>query len=194
MAHLTVQYSEDGRVAYFNDLRFLKEEDRGYYKCSKLLDGHRKRLHVVVWEHFNGPKPEGYDIHHIDGDKDNNEIDNLFCITSSEHRRYHYLHMTEEHRQKLIDNNSWQYTEEGRAWHAEVRSAAWEKVEAKEQVCSHCGKTFLSRRSYAEGANRFCGTKCCSAVSNAKKKARKELAKQQKTSAESRELEGASKC
>ena len=169
MKKLTVEYDLDSKVAYFNGLRFVKDEKKGYYQCTRLLDGHRKRLHVVVWEHFNGPKPEGYDIHHIDGDKDNNEIDNLFCITRIEHRRYHYFHMTEEHRQKFIDNNAWQYTEEGREWHAQARREAWEKVEMKEYVCTHCGTIFTSRRNYGKKTNRYCSKQCKNAQRYVKK-------------------------
>lgn len=42
-------------------------------------------LHHYVWEKYNGPRPKGYDIHHRDGNKRNNDISNLECITHSEH-------------------------------------------------------------------------------------------------------------
>lgn len=43
--------------------------------------------HRIVWEGVNGPIPEGYDIHHIDGDTYNNDIDNLECMLHAEHAR-----------------------------------------------------------------------------------------------------------
>lgn len=45
--------------------------------------------HVYVWEQANGPKPEGCDIHHIDGDGQNNALENLVCLTKSEHKQLH---------------------------------------------------------------------------------------------------------
>ena len=45
--------------------------------------------HVVVWEQAHGPKPEGYDIHHIDGNGKNNALENLVCLTKSEHKLLH---------------------------------------------------------------------------------------------------------
>lgn len=41
--------------------------------------------HRLVWEAVNGPVPEGYDIHHIDGDTYNNDINNLECLTHADH-------------------------------------------------------------------------------------------------------------
>ena len=41
--------------------------------------------HRLVWEAVNGEVPEGYDIHHIDGDTYNNDCDNLECLSHSDH-------------------------------------------------------------------------------------------------------------
>ena len=41
--------------------------------------------HRLVWEAVNGPVPDGYDIHHIDGDTYNNDVDNLECLSHSDH-------------------------------------------------------------------------------------------------------------
>ena len=54
----------------------------GYYGCTK---GKRGFLHRAVWEHNNGKIGKGWDVHHIDGDKTNNAIENLELYTKSEH-------------------------------------------------------------------------------------------------------------
>ena len=54
-----------------------------------VVNGKTKLEHVHVWEQANGPKPEGCDIHHIDGDGQNNALENLVCLTKSEHKRLH---------------------------------------------------------------------------------------------------------
>lgn len=42
-----------------------------------------------IWVKINGNKPYGYHIHHIDGDKDNNDIDNLICVSPRMHYEIH---------------------------------------------------------------------------------------------------------
>jgi hypothetical protein len=47
-----------------------------------------------VWEEANGPIPRdlngiSYEIHHIDGNKHNNDISNLLCVTVQEHYNIH---------------------------------------------------------------------------------------------------------
>ena len=55
------------------------------------VDGKKVPEHVLVWERAHGPKPQGCDIHHIDGNGKNNALENLECLTKSEHRRLHAM-------------------------------------------------------------------------------------------------------
>ena len=48
--------------------------------------------HHVIWEAANGPIPKGYEIHHIDHDKSNNDLDNLLCLSKSDHQKTHSPH------------------------------------------------------------------------------------------------------
>lgn len=43
-----------------------------------------------VWRAKNGDIPKGYHIHHKDGDFTNNTIENLVCISASEHSKLHW--------------------------------------------------------------------------------------------------------
>jgi hypothetical protein len=43
-------------------------------------------LHVLVAEAFIGDIPDGYEVHHIDGNKQNNIVTNLSVMESHEHR------------------------------------------------------------------------------------------------------------
>lgn len=56
----------------------------GYYGATV---GDRKLMHRYVWEKHNGPIPEGYEVHHIDHDRSNNDISNLEIYTKSDHAR-----------------------------------------------------------------------------------------------------------
>jgi len=46
--------------------------------------GERKRRPRAIWEHHNGSLPKGMIIYHLDGNKDNDAIDNLEAITRAE--------------------------------------------------------------------------------------------------------------
>ncbi len=45
--------------------------------------------HRYVWEQANGPIPDGYDVHHIDGNGHNNDLSNLQLIKHGEHVAMH---------------------------------------------------------------------------------------------------------
>ncbi len=51
--------------------------------------GKMRLAHHVIWEERYGPIPEGHQIHHIDENPKNNDIENLQCLTVSDHQRIH---------------------------------------------------------------------------------------------------------
>jgi len=60
---------------------------KGYALIYK--DGKDTKLHVFIWERAHGKKPEGYEIHHIDGNKANYELSNLMLVSNIDHQRIH---------------------------------------------------------------------------------------------------------
>lgn len=46
-----------------------------------------KMRHVFVYECFHGVVPNGYEIDHIDNNKQNNQLSNLQCLTIAEHHK-----------------------------------------------------------------------------------------------------------
>lgn len=44
-------------------------------------------IHVLLYLAFKGNIPEGYEIDHIDGNPENNSLDNLACVTHVENLR-----------------------------------------------------------------------------------------------------------
>lgn len=114
--------TNNAKVFYFNNLKFVKDDSNGYYRNSKTGD----RLHRVVWTFYNGAIPKGYQVHHLDQNKNNNNIDNLMLLSAKEHMALHGIMQTEQERQKkrdALDNNArplaiiWHGSETGRAWH-----------------------------------------------------------------------------
>ena len=65
-----------------------KPTSKGYIRYRK-KDGKLRMEHCLVWEEHYGEIPEGMQIHHIDGDKTNNDISNLQLVTPLEHKRIH---------------------------------------------------------------------------------------------------------
>lgn len=61
----------------------------GYIRIRK---GTRRSFeHIYIWEQVNGSVPDGYLVHHKDGNKQNNEIANLELMKWGEHTRLHSL-------------------------------------------------------------------------------------------------------
>jgi len=67
----------------------LKNKQRDYFRMN-LTDPRTKLqktvyIHRLVYEHFVGTIPSGYHVHHIDGNKQNDRIDNLVLLTPAQH-------------------------------------------------------------------------------------------------------------
>jgi len=54
------------------------------------LNGRRTYVHRRVWEEHRGPIPAGAVIHHKDGNRLNNRIENLELITNQKRHREHH--------------------------------------------------------------------------------------------------------
>lgn len=163
-----IRYEQDGKFAYFNGLKFTRDNKTGYYLNSTI----RKRLHRYVWEYFNGPIPAGCHIHHKDGDKNNNNIENLVLMKHSRHVSLHGIlnSMDNEWLERARDNmnkkarpaaSKWHGSEEGKEWHRKHYDQMKDKLHAKViKICDYCGKYYdgLPRKT-----DRFCSNKCKSA-------------------------------
>lgn len=69
------------------------ECDDGYGYLTILWNGKRRFVHSVVMMEALGVTelPKGMVVHHIDGDRKNNNINNLALVTDSGHKMIHYL-------------------------------------------------------------------------------------------------------
>lgn len=73
----------------FNGRKYSRKPNGYFYATT----GKRTLLHRDVWEHHNGKMiPEGWDIHHVDENKENNSPENLECLPKSEHTRLYSPH------------------------------------------------------------------------------------------------------
>ncbi len=115
--------------------------------------------HRWVWENHNGPIPENMDIHHVDGNKDNNEIDNLKILSRSDHRKEHWQDPNlREVCMKQLDAArplEWLKSEEGRKAVSEKGKEVWKNRQLHIIVCQHCGL----EKEFKKWA-RFCSKAC----------------------------------
>lgn len=161
-----VSYSDDRKFAYFDGLRFCRDDKTGYYLNATI----HKRLHRYVYEHVNGKIPAGYQVHHIDHDKGNNEPENLELLTKSAHMRRHGEEMTDAQRQRRRDNMldkaipaaaSWHRSDEAKEWHKSHYERMKHLLHARVEItCKECGKRFEGIKN---NRNVFCSNACKSA-------------------------------
>jgi hypothetical protein len=64
------------------------------YVVVNLGNGKLERLHRLIWQSVYGPIPKGYEIHHRDGNKMNNEIANLSLLKHGDHTSFHSKNTT----------------------------------------------------------------------------------------------------
>lgn len=73
----------------------------GYYRCTTRKNK-EQLLHRYKWVKEKGNIPKDYDIHHIDLVKTNNDINNLECISKSEHTRLYSPHHNQYKNNKTL--------------------------------------------------------------------------------------------
>lgn len=104
---------------YFNGLNYWKGKKERYYRNAQ----HKPHsLHRAVWEYHNGKIPEGMVIDHIDRNTNNNQIENLRCVTWSENA-FNISEKDKERKRKNCDRirhltKAWHASPEGREWHS----------------------------------------------------------------------------
>lgn len=70
-----------------------KDRETTKYELVRIYYGKARRavaVHKLVWmEHTRAAVPEGFEIHHWDEDTTHNAFDNLLCLHSLDHRKFH---------------------------------------------------------------------------------------------------------
>lgn len=140
-----------------------------YYRCGDYFQRKGVRLHRLVWETHNGAIPKGYEVHHINGDRADNNIENLRLMLAEEHHKHHAnqperIAKSKKAIQKAAERaKKWHKSEEGKAFHSQHSKNTWEKRESETHVCANCGKEFQSIGMYGKNVNTFCSNACKSA-------------------------------
>jgi hypothetical protein len=62
-----------------------KPNTDGYFRKNMGKPFGLKMFHRVIWEHFNGPVPKGYEINHVCNNRGCCNINHLECLPKKEH-------------------------------------------------------------------------------------------------------------
>lgn len=138
--------------------RFYLDGKRGYWISTTKP---RIRAHVWVWQCVNGKRPKNCHIHHKDGNKSNNLIENLELVKSAKHLRDH---MTPERRIMAAENakkwqhrtKEWHKSVKGLEWHKKHGIVCWEQRASFSSNCKECGKNFITKTYH----QLFCSNNC----------------------------------
>lgn len=160
-----LEYTPDTKFAFFDGLKFTLDETTHYFLNSTI----RERLHRYIWAHHNGDIPDNYHIHHIDGNKFNNNVSNLQLMYFSEHLRQHGIEhaifnkdwFEKFHSAGIEKAKEWHASKEGNKWHKNHYEKMKEVLHKKTvKVCDNCGVSF---ETVDNNVSRFCSNKCKSA-------------------------------
>ena len=97
-----------------NDRLLTTQRVHGYLRASLWKDGEetRRRVHQLVMLAFVGPVPEGMEVRHLDGSRDNNRLENLAYGTPKENSADRVLHGTSFWLNKTHCKGGHEFTEE----------------------------------------------------------------------------------
>lgn len=152
---------------FFNGIKFYKRSDNDYWYSTSTVNGKRVYMHKYVWEFYNSPIPRGYEVHHIDLNRDNNEISNLRLMRRIDHQKLHneinrnnpkWLAMQQESIKKAQEKaKEWHKSEEGHNWHKEhAKKINFGVFNFGTRKCIICGQEFEAKTN----VQRFCSNKC----------------------------------
>lgn len=154
-------------IQELDGIRFYRKPG-GYYKADHKRHG-GMYMHRYVWERHHGRKPDsGEHVHHINGNKADNHIENLELLPAGAHITHH-LHERHSTPCGLAKTMAalaaaraaapeWHASDAGRQWHSENGARSWQNRAKVELTCSHCGGGYCG---YAESRKRgFCSASC----------------------------------
>ena len=159
--------STEKQNQYFNGIKFYKRADNAYWYSCTPVNGKRVYMHRYVWEYYNKPIPKDYAIHHIDLNRDNNDISNLQYLPKKEHAKLHAnLNKQNEETVKKWHGNLEKAQEKAKEWHKSEEGRKWHKEHAKKfnfghldygtETCLMCGKVYKVKRA----KQKFCCAAC----------------------------------
>lgn len=102
MIFKNLNINSNNQIIYKNKILYEEISKSGYVYVK--IKNKKYRKHRLIWEIFNDTKiPKGYFINHIDGNKQNNNINNLELNTPKENTIHWYKNINKENLIKNFD-------------------------------------------------------------------------------------------
>ena len=98
-------------------------DKKGYFQLTTNQGKYSRNLHRRVWEDFYGkPVPKNCVIHHKNGNKTDNRIQNLQCCLRTDHIKFHSKNKTFRHTDEFKKIRSEMYSGKGNPMYGKKRS------------------------------------------------------------------------
>lgn len=147
----------------FNGRKFNLYKGEKYFRGSD-----NTRMHVYVWEYYNGKTKPGFDVHHKDHNRFNNDISNLELISEFEHHSAHMKDRYSKNKEWFIEfakkgretGKEWFKTEEGRKQKSQrikKGKKIWANVPIRTSNCELCGEEMTYKCIQEQ---KYCSPKC----------------------------------
>lgn len=158
------------RVTYKGITYYQRRDGSEYFWSGKRGPrGVTESLHRRKWEDRHGPIPEGMEVHHVDGDKENNDVSNLALRKPTKHLSEHskerwadpkHIPAMRAGLEKAIAlAPAWHRSKEGLAWHSKNGKDTWLDRKKESVECVVCGDKFETVFFNRETV-RFCSISC----------------------------------
>jgi len=86
---LKYEVSDQGRVRHIKRILSPRLFKNGYLNVQ--LPGKQAYVHRLVLSAFIGTIPEGYEVNHLNGNKTDNKLKNLECVTPHQNSLHYHL-------------------------------------------------------------------------------------------------------
>lgn len=139
--------------------KFYLDKKTGYWICTNKK---KIRAHRWVWINNYGEIEKGFHIHHKDGDKSNNAIENLVKISAFDHLSLHASTYENKERSRILCDSirpltkKWHASKEGFEWHSKHGLKTWEERKPIKISCLMCHKE-IETKTYHQ---KFCHPNC----------------------------------
>ncbi|MFW6120648.1 MAG: HNH endonuclease signature motif containing protein [Petrotogales bacterium] len=152
------KYWISGNGKYFYNDKYNGNGKKGRKKIA---------LHRKIYEDNFGEIPEGYIVHHKNGDTFNNKPSNLESKPRGKHQSEHVKEWFKdpEYRKKNRKSlkkaqqkaRTWHKSKKGREWHKDHYDESLGMAKKHEHTCVICGKKYYSTRIKK---TKYCSDKC----------------------------------
>lgn len=127
-----------------------RAEPKGHFVRSQFI-------HRDVWQYCNGEIPNGdYEIHHVDGNKANNDISNLQLLTRVEHGKLHTQHLRNPDKKCPTCGKTFHPRSSKQKYCSISCCKGYRTKQNYDRICPCCGKAFKARHKY----NVYCSVSC----------------------------------